>query len=41
MAQYIYENELGGKGKKEYLDKVWEQEESFFKVYFGYNKLYF
>lgn len=41
VAQYIYENELGGKGKKEYLDKVWEQEESFFKVYFGYNKLYF
>ena len=41
VAQFIYENELGGKRKKEYLDELWEQEENFFKVYFGYNKLYF
>lgn len=41
VAQFIYENELGGKRKKEYLDELLEKEENFFKVYFGYNKLYF
>ncbi|WP_168714366.1 DEAD/DEAH box helicase family protein [Niallia nealsonii] len=41
VAQYIYENELGGKRKKEYLDEVWEQRDNFLKVYFGYSKLYF
>ncbi|WP_164489515.1 helicase-related protein [Rummeliibacillus sp. TYF005] len=41
VAQFIYENELGGKRKKEYLDELWEKEENFLKVYFGYNKLYF
>jgi ATP-dependent helicase IRC3 len=40
VAQYIYNYELGGKRKKEYIDMVWE-EEGFFKVYFDYNKLYF
>lgn len=40
VAQYIYYNELGGKRKKEYIDKIWE-EQGFFKVYFDYNKLYF
>ncbi|MEC1759846.1 DEAD/DEAH box helicase [Schinkia azotoformans] len=40
VAQYIYDNELGGKRKKEYIDTIWEREVSF-KVYFNYNKLYF
>lgn len=40
VAQHIYFSELGGKRKKEYIDKVWE-EEGFYKVYFDYNKLYF
>lgn len=41
ISKYIYEKELGGKRKKEYLDEIWGQEESFFKIYFGDNKLYF
>lgn len=41
VAQFIYENELGGKRKKEYIDELWEQEGNFFRVYFGDNKLYF
>jgi ATP-dependent helicase IRC3 len=42
VARFIYENELGGKRKKEYIDDIWEQEEdNFFKVYFSYNKLFF
>lgn len=41
VAQYIYENELGGKSKKEYIDELWEQDNSLFKLYFGSNKLYF
>lgn len=41
VAKYIYDNELGGKRKKEYLEEIWEQEDNFFKVYFGNNKLYF
>ncbi|WP_442598101.1 DEAD/DEAH box helicase [Neobacillus sp. D3-1R] len=40
VAQYIYDSELGGKRKKEYIDKIWE-DEGYFKVYFDYNKLYF
>lgn len=40
VAKYIYENELGGKRKKEYIDAIWEKE-GFFKVYFDHNKLYF
>lgn len=40
VAQFIYENELGGKRKKEYIDGIWEKE-SYFKVYFDYNKLFF
>jgi ATP-dependent helicase IRC3 len=40
LAQYIYDNELGGKRKKEYIDKIWG-EKGYFKVYFDYNKLYF
>lgn len=41
VAKHIYDNELGGKRKKKYIDELWDEEESFFKVYFGYNKLYF
>lgn len=41
VARHIYVNELGGKRKKDYIDKVWESEETFFKIYFNGNKLYF
>lgn len=41
VAKFVYENELGGKKKKEYLDELWAKENSFFRVYFGDNKLYF
>jgi ATP-dependent helicase IRC3 len=40
VAQYIYINELGGKRKKEYIDRIWEKE-GFYKVCFNYDKLYF
>lgn len=40
VAKYIYSNELGGRRKKEYIDKVWEEEDHF-KEYFDYNKLPF
>ncbi len=41
VAKFVYDNELGGKRKREYLDELWEKENSFFRVYFGDNKLYF
>jgi superfamily II DNA or RNA helicase len=41
VAQFIYNNELGGKKKKDYIDELWNQEDNFFKVYFGNNKLFF
>lgn len=41
VAKFVYDNELGGKRKREYLDELWAKENSFFRVYFGDNKLYF
>lgn len=41
VANYIWENDLGVRRKQAYLDEIWEEEENFFKVYFGYRKLYF
>ncbi|WP_430789163.1 DEAD/DEAH box helicase [Virgibacillus flavescens] len=40
VAQYIYDNELGGQKKKEYVGRLWNRE-GFFKVYFNYNKLHY
>lgn len=41
VAKFVYDNELGGKRKRDYLNELWDKEDSFFKVYFGNNKLYF
>lgn len=37
VAHEIYEKGLGGKKKKEYIDKLWEQESSRWRTFFGYN----
>ncbi|WP_341299730.1 DEAD/DEAH box helicase [Lysinibacillus sp. FSL H8-0500] len=40
IAQKVYDLELGGKKKKEYIDEVWGSN-SFLQAYFNHNKLYF
>lgn len=40
IAQKVYDMELGGKKKKEFIDEVW-LENSFLQAYFNHNKLYF
>jgi ATP-dependent helicase IRC3 len=41
VAKHIFDNSLGGIAKVDYIDSVWDAEQSFWKVFFGYNKLYF
>ncbi|MCD8500388.1 MAG: hypothetical protein LRY71_00250 [Bacillaceae bacterium] len=41
IAQYIFDNDLGAKKKRAYIDSIWEDDTNLFKVYFGNNKLYF
>ena len=40
VARHIYENALGGKAKTDYVDSLWDDERSFWRVLFG-SKLYF
>ena len=40
VARHIYDNSLGGKAKVDYVDSLWNNEQSFWKVLFD-SKLYF
>ncbi|MCK8825786.1 DEAD/DEAH box helicase family protein [Fuchsiella alkaliacetigena] len=41
-AKYIFENSLGGREKREYMDKLWEEEDkSWWQILFNHNKRYF
>ena len=40
-AKYIWDNDLGIRKQKEYLDSLWQDEQSFLKVFFGYNMKFF
>jgi superfamily II DNA or RNA helicase len=40
VARHIYDNSLGGKAATEYVDSLWDDEKSFWRVLFG-SKLYF
>ena len=40
VARHIYDNSLGGKAKTDYVDSLWDDEKSFWRVLFG-SKLYF
>ncbi|MGH4140872.1 tetratricopeptide repeat protein [Clostridium sp.] len=40
-AKYIWNNDLSIKKQKEYLDLLWQDEQSFLKVFFGHNKKFF
>jgi ATP-dependent helicase IRC3 len=40
VAQHIYNNSLGGKAKSEYVDSLWNDEKSFWRILFS-EKLYF
>lgn len=41
VAHHIYDHELGGKRRKQYIDSLWDENGSFFKVFFNNNKFYF
>jgi superfamily II DNA or RNA helicase len=41
IARHIYDHSLGGQARKEYIDSIWNEETSFWKVYFGNEKRYF
>ncbi len=41
IATGIYDGEIGGRAKKEFLEKCWNDGESKWKVFFGFNKKYF
>jgi hypothetical protein len=41
VARHIYDNSLGGKAKADYIDSLWNDENSFWQVLFNYKKLYF
>ncbi|MCY7333069.1 MAG: DEAD/DEAH box helicase family protein [Pseudanabaena sp. CAN_BIN31] len=40
VARHIYDNSLGGRAKTDYVDSLWDNERSFWRVLFG-SKLYF
>lgn len=40
-AKYIWNNDLGIKKQKEYLDSIWQDEQNFLKVFFGQNMKFF
>jgi hypothetical protein len=40
-ARYIYDHSLGGKAKTDYIDSLWNDENSFWRVLFGHKKEYF
>ncbi|NPV92070.1 MAG: tetratricopeptide repeat protein [Firmicutes bacterium] len=41
LARHIWDNDLGIKAQGEYLDSMWNDEHSFWKVFFANNKKYF
>ncbi|MEQ8191140.1 MAG: SUMF1/EgtB/PvdO family nonheme iron enzyme [Candidatus Eremiobacterota bacterium] len=41
IANEIYEKDFGEKRKKEYLDKIWNDEEIAWKTFFGFDERYF
>ncbi len=41
IAAYIWEVDMGERKKAEYLNKLWNDEKSFLKIFFGGNKRYF
>lgn len=41
IADEIYEKDFGERKKKEYLDKIWNDEEIAWKTFFGYDQVYF
>ena len=41
IAKEIYENDMGMKAKKNFLEQSWEDDESGWKVFFGFDKKYF
>ncbi len=40
-ARYIYEHSLGGEAKTNHIDLLWNNENSFWQILFGHNKLFF
>lgn len=41
IAEYVWNNDLSIKNQKEYLETLWSDEKSFFRIFFGHNKKYF
>jgi ATP-dependent helicase IRC3 len=41
VARHIYDNDLGERAKTEYINSLWNAEQSFWQVIFDYNPLYF
>jgi len=41
VAELIIDKDLGPRKKAEYIDQLWEEESSFWKVFFGFQKKYF
>lgn len=41
VARHIYDNSLGRRAESDYINSIWNDENSFWQVIFSYNQLYF